>query len=663
MNTSETAAQLSKWITEDIEVAQTHAAAEPPSSQHRLLAESLRQVVVKQATGSRAIKLLGIAQALLSSTFPFLTEPETARTFQDVIEFATAETSPEIRQRAFTVAALLLNRLRERIIDLPESTIDLINDALSATSSSQERSVLSAMSKRTEAAATRLRETRSKGPRKFNVPDLDVHQAARNVRQDAEGDWYQDPWGWPEVEWLGYNQPQKVMERLRSASCSWTVPIDVSKKDGGIRPGMVINPLDRIAFQSLADELSIEAASHLPSWVHGWRMARVHPTKGVYESNKAEWKLFSRRVVTLCRAFRFTAHLDIQAFFSTVDTSRLLSQLGRRYRNAAVLDRLENYFEAWHTCQNGLGIPQRSLASSVLAHAVLRPLDLYIDRLSSGGKFASFTASRWMDDIWLHSNNEKELRSCVTEIESALAQLRLSLNSEKTQVFKSEDAEAVVQLVDVYEENAEEDVAPTLRELLDEAEDAPPFRIGLEVAKLLGRKDFEPFRHISTDRWLRMGYLARSFAKAFRDSGEWKRFADTYIEFVHRHVSGENLTVASWAEMFPNNPEGEAQKVQELFSQHIVDDAQRILTPLAAQRLAAWRSRFGLGNLAELALLKTPADQSDIFRLRGIAFSALQAGISKDKVSAIAVQMDDDVIQHFLKDRNFEPPPTSARFQ
>jgi hypothetical protein len=656
------ALQLAAWIQHDVEEAQIAASATSPSSQRRLVAEALRQLTNREVTGAGAAKLLGISQSILGGTYQFFDEPEAVRRFEEIVAFAAGEESPEVNNRAFTVAALLLHRVRDPLRYLSDETINALRQAL-AGASHRQKSVVSAILARVDAAALRLSAARSRNRRKFAVPDLDIPKAAKNVGEDVQGDWYQDPWGWPEVEWLA-RAHHKVMERLSSDRCTWTVPVDVSKRGGGVRPGMVINPLDRVAFQSLVDELSLEAAGHLPSWVHGWRLSRARAFKGAYEPNKDEWRTFARRVAALCKDFSFTAHIDIQAFFPTIDTSRLLAQLSRRYRNAAVVDRLEVYFDEWHRRQNGLGIPQRSLASSVLAHAVLRPLDLFLDQRSGGGKSSTFIATRWMDDIWLHSDSELALRTCVREIENLLADSRLSLNADKTEVFLSKDADKLVQLVDEYEEE-EEDAIVTLRDLLDRAEGAPPapgFHIGFEVSKILARGDFGSLAELSSGDLSQFTYVASALAKLLRRSGGWKRLSEPYLEFAKGHVSGESLAVAAWAEMFPNNPEDEVAKVQRFFSEKIINDPQRLLTPLAAQRLAAWSQRFGAGNLAAGAL-KIFQEQDDLFRLRGVAFAALQLGGLQTDVAHAFDQVDDGVTNAFLKDSNFEAPALSRRFE
>lgn len=662
MITRQAASQLAEWLVVDIEDAQALATAGPPSSQRRVLMEALRQMLATKLAPPQATKLLGIVQAILSGSYSFLDESEAIKTFSELIDYASKENSPDLRKRALTVSALVLNRVRDGLQQVPDSTLELMKSGLGPSGQADLDSLLVTMISRIDAAAQRVRETRLANRRAFDVPDLDVPQAAKNVRDDVYGDWYQDPWGWPEIEWLGDNW-HRVVERLRTDATDWTVPIDVNKRGGGVRPGLVINPLDRVAFQSLVDELSVEAASHLPRWVYGWRLARQGRTKGKYEPNKEEWKVFSRGVANLCKRFQFTAHLDIDSFFRTVDTSQLLSQLGRRYRNAAVLDRLEAFLHAWHQSPNGSGIPQRSLASSVLAHAVLRPLDAFLDRKSNGGSSNTFVASRWMDDIWLHSDSETDLRSTVSEIESILAEARLSLNSDKTAIFLSTDAEQFVQLVDVYDE-ADTDANLTLTDLLDRTErihEPPAFHIGLEVSKLLKSNTFTALAQISPDEFRQYSYAADRLAKAFRASGDWKRFTTTYVALARTHVSEENLSVALWAEMFPNRPEDDVRQVQTFFSEHLVDALQRVVVPLAAQRLVAWSSQFGLGKLAEVDLSAVLAFD-DVFRLRGVCLALLNVAAAKEKVIS-AIDESDHVVAEFLEHINFEPLALSERFK
>ena len=634
---------LTELLNEDLDLVVQKICSEPPSRQRDLLLIALNRLLGKTAENKATrSKLLSIAQFLLSGNYHFLPEKDAVVFFEQLMRFAVTETSFECKRATVATASLVLNRTREQLMKNAARFAELI-EKVEATLSPTEKALMSSLQVKVQ--CSHPKHFSSKG-RQFKVPALNIARAAINVSEDVLGDWYQDPWGWPEVRWLGTDKTNLVKARLSTDTAGWSAPLDAVKQGGGVRPALVINPLDRIAFQALVDDLSLQAAGDLPAWVFGWRLARRGRVKaGVYTSNHLEWDRFSRRVTRLCKVYKYTAHLDIRSFFATIDTSSLLAQLGRSYRTTSVLDRLEAYFQTWHSRQNGTGIPQRFQASSVLAHAVLRPLDTFLETM--GGKLVP---SRWMDDIWLHSNDEQVLVRALTEIEGILSETRLSLNAQKTEIFLSDQAEKTVHLVDAYDT---EDSPLSLRDLTED----PPFQVGKKVQRLLKQKDFTSLKDIPTNRWLEFGHLARRLAKGFRISGEWRRFTDVYVDFARSHRSAENLTVASWGEMFPNTAAHGMQEIHNLFAKNLIDGTLRLLTPLAAQRLVAWHPKFKDNAFESVQ----SSDLSDPIRVRGIAFAALSLKTLSEigkKVSAEA----DELTAQFLKDRQFKAPKLSARF-
>src|SRR5690348_16596178 len=103
---------------------------------------------------------------------------------------------------------------------------------------------------------------------------LDPHQAMTNIRFDITGDWYRDPWGWPEYDFLFSNHLDWMMRRARATGIRSTTKIDVPKENFGIRPAIVMEPLDRLLYQSLVDAVSTDLIGNLPGWVYGWRLPR-----------------------------------------------------------------------------------------------------------------------------------------------------------------------------------------------------------------------------------------------------------------------------------------------------------------------------------------------------------------------------------------------------
>jgi hypothetical protein len=121
---------------------------------------------------------------------------------------------------------------------------------------------------------------------------LNPVRAVENLRQEMTGDWYRDPWGWPEYEFLLDGNLHWLTVRANSNVLRRVMQIDVPKENFGIRPAVIIEPLDRVLYQSLVDAVSKDLIGDLPSWVHGWRLDRSEPLLGEYAPNDYEWKKY-----------------------------------------------------------------------------------------------------------------------------------------------------------------------------------------------------------------------------------------------------------------------------------------------------------------------------------------------------------------------------------
>lgn len=69
---------------------------------------------------------------------------------------------------------------------------------------------------------------------------LDINRAQANVTSDAFGDWYKDPWGWPEIAWVVKNQASVVEARLNGRGTMRCVKVDVPKENYVTRPALIL---------------------------------------------------------------------------------------------------------------------------------------------------------------------------------------------------------------------------------------------------------------------------------------------------------------------------------------------------------------------------------------------------------------------------------------
>src|ERR1041385_6498169 len=197
---------------------------------------------------------------------------------------------------------------------------------------------------------------------------LDVPRALSNVNNDVLGDWYRDPWSWAELHWVVQKSPELLAARLNDKGARHAVPIDVPKENFVIRPALLLDPLDRLAYQALVDRLSVPLIGKLSGWAYGWRLSRTNPEPGLYLKNSLEWSYYRIRLRSLAALHEYGLETDITSFFASVDIRHLCENIRGQVGKNDVVNRLEDFLTSLQSIPGRSGIPQRCWASSVLGH-------------------------------------------------------------------------------------------------------------------------------------------------------------------------------------------------------------------------------------------------------------------------------------------------------
>lgn len=614
------------WLDLDVEELNRAAEALHSNQLNTFLQLALGSVRTRRK-GLHRIKLLSVAQSILASPLPVLSPTEAFEYLESLNAILRSSRSESVNDQLRTVAALLLNRIPPR--------------QLAASSSTQQ--IIKGLTKIAPTVAAVLGQ-RASSP-KINAEylrDVDIVAAAANVKEDATKDWHQDPWGWPELEWLRTDGQSLVQDRLRSSDCDEVVQLDVPKDSGGVRPASILSILDRVAYQAVVDKLSTSLLPQLPEWVFGWRLKRKSVARADYASNATEWRQFRTRLDAMFDGGRFAVRFDIREFFASIDYDLLHVQLARVCRDSRSLQRLRAFFDSWKMRSGRNGLPQRSLASSLLAQAFLSPVDQLLSKMSTDG---SVQVMRWMDDIWLFSHSKSTLASAAYDVEDALLQLGLSLNSTKTRFVEGHETNAI-DMSDIDEELEDaEDPATKLKQLvegiLSSAEEVSRADIGFLLAK---------GRHYATRSTIellipdleRYTYAADFCAKTLREQDLWHDRQDWYVDYADNHFGSTDWSVPAWGDMFPE--ESRAETVEECFSRKLSSGRQTVLLPLAADRMAHWKHQRALAlfeqtaNVAESAFVK-----------RAAALAFVSVGGENATENAIAFVADDPVLLLFLR--------------
>lgn len=461
---------------------------------------------------------------------------------------------------------------------------------------------------------------------------LDFDQALRNVHSDVLGDWYRDPWGWPELDWLvPRHLDEFVLPRLNGAGVRQVAKLDVAKENFAVRPAVVLDPLDRLVYQALVDCLSLKMLRDLPPWAYGWRLPAVKPKRGVYSPNDEEWDAFRDHLKRLAGYDTAALTTDVVSFFGSIPEEPLTDLIRDRGNNEPA-QRLAEMVSAFYRT-TGRGLPQRSAASAALAHMYLGPIDDLLDQRNTvppGGvkHIPEGRALRWMDDIWLFGRSAASLREAQVALQAAMRNLGLEMNVGKTRLLVGEEMNNTVfefehSAVDRALAEDDPDLTP-LDELISRVLAAPATTdrttIHFMTTRMRASNSFDRIEEVAHAA-PQMPHAPDHLARLFRDSGHWIEMQGAYIALWNAWRTRLPWTVGQLGTMFPSNEVVDAT-LHDLFSEVLATtNAPLPLLTLAAQRLAVW-DRSG----ARVLIQEAASREGSPLARRSLALAALHAG-------------------------------------
>jgi hypothetical protein len=257
---------------------------------------------------------------------------------------------------------------------------------------------------------------------------LNVAAATSNVRIDSYGDWYRDPWGWPELAFLAGEGRAHVLARALTGPVGAAIAIDVPKSSTKTRPAVVLEIVDRVLYQACVDSIAPTVDQRLKDWVFGWRSSG----KARYANNQKEWLKYFRRLRTGAARYGCGWHTDISDFFASVPRPSINEAL----HDVAPPPTAHTITAEVQTAMDSVGrhgIPQRSSASSVLANLLLGPVDEVVDEVAEGAMPA-----RWLDDVWIFAENDQDILRAAETITAKIVDLGYNVNKEKTSFWEGD---------------------------------------------------------------------------------------------------------------------------------------------------------------------------------------------------------------------------------
>jgi hypothetical protein len=500
---------------------------------------------------------------------------------------------------------------------------------------------------------------------------LDLSQAIDNVRSEFPGDWHRDPWGWPELGFIKAKKPDSFVNNCASTGSRQVAVIDVPKDNWGVRPAMVLDLIDRITYQALVDRLSVGLIGTLTPNAFGWRLRAINPQPGVYSRNDKQWKGYRGHLKFLVPAYEVALKTDIVACFASIPLGVVRSEIEARSPAGAIVSRLVSLLDGLETVPGRSGLPQRSIASAVLANMVLGPLDdvlahyskrITFSFLKENIKYDSY--ARWMDDIWLFHHDAGTLRKAQIDLQQTAHSIGLQLNSAKTELLEGEQvAERALEV----EHSAVDDALLTdqnnqpLEELIDKLLEHPDTasRTSLKFVSTRMRSNDITYRLPDLLGVAeRMPHAADTLAPLFKANFVNEELQDWFIEYVNSDWSAFEWSVAQFGRMFPSSKPPK-REVKEYFAQAVADANRSLpMHALACQRLVEWDPQEAR------AIIRSGIQRANNAHARRvIALAALKAQEQRPTIRQWLAQMsENDITKQMLDEYNFRPPKVVADY-
>ncbi|WP_285499560.1 RNA-directed DNA polymerase [Actinokineospora sp. NBRC 105648] len=502
------------------------------------------------------------------------------------------------------------------------------------------------------------------------VENLNLDVAAGNLHTEMLRDWHHDPWGWPEIEFLARVEPEIIHQHCLSAGSQQAFPIEVPKENWSTRPAVVLDIADRVLYQALVDSISVDIVGTLSPNTFGWRLPAISPAPGEYSNQDLQWHTYTGHLNRLATFSSTALRTDITSFFASVPINAVHEDIQDRATPGAHLDRLHSLIDGFQTIPGRLGLPQRSTASAVIANMFLNPIDDVLTSHASSApnvfksKLQYHSFARWMDDIWLFTQNPASARAAQKDLQSVARNLGLNLNIAKTEVLEGDDvAKQALEIEhsaidDAITENSNfVPLEELIDGLLEDREKAS--RSSINFASVRMRK-YDHFYRLDDLLELapRMPHVADAWAKLLKKAKQPELMQEWFVEYAGSEWAMFPWSLSHFARLFPSGFQPNRQLI-EYFTETVVNAGASLpILAVAVQRLCAWNPTAG-----RAACHAAYQQATDPHVKRILALGSLQVGQGRNMIRRwVSADKENYPTLRMLEHRNFTPPVVSKFF-
>jgi len=287
------------------------------------------------------------------------------------------------------------------------------------------------------------------------IQELDPELALQRIKNDLQSDFIYAPHLNVIFSLAGPDLWERLISKLKSGNFEPFLPIilEVPKTSGFSRPGSILWPFERLIYQATVDKVAPVAESALNrEQVFSYALLREDPNGFMFESASDCFTKFKDKVLEYCQSGNYTHVLkaDVASFFERLYQHVLINLLNSAGCNNYIVGFLEKFI-ALLTQKDSHGIVQGVFPSDFLGN-------FYLCSLDAEHQINQIPFVRYVDDIYMFFNSEKEVHKHKIRLSAWLRRDGLNLNEAKTKMFEVEDLVREETQIELMFEEAKKEV-------------------------------------------------------------------------------------------------------------------------------------------------------------------------------------------------------------
>ncbi len=268
------------------------------------------------------------------------------------------------------------------------------------------------------------------------INQIDYNLALKRIRKDILSDFIISPHYRYIYEKFGKELWDYLKTSLDSGKYCPRLPIfiNVPKTTSLIRRGAILEPLDRLIYQGLADLMAPKIEENLEREVVYSNILVNNDTDGyMFKTSRESYKDFKEAIKNHCKCgkYKYVLRTDIASYFDTIYQHVLINSLRSLDCDSGTVNLLEDmllYFRE----RNSHGIIQGLFPSDLFGN-------YYLCNIDNQFLINQITSIRYVDDMYIFLSSKSECLRILEDLCTRLMKDGLFLNENKTKINTVEE--------------------------------------------------------------------------------------------------------------------------------------------------------------------------------------------------------------------------------